>query len=196
MDPIKAPDFALTSSWTVVTGSNGVKEITSGPTTDSRTITFTYELPYGAKVTSAKVHADWGSPLSGFAVHTINGVTPGDDGMVDVTIDPAQTSVNVVFAFKAMGDTTSTGNRSATATMTDVYLLLETTGGTGCIYHAEDGVLVPYNFYHAEGGVLVPYNLFGIPGAYDPDTQSLLTANGAQFLTSLSEQFKVTGGMS
>lgn len=161
MAEFKVEDFNLTSSWTVVTGSNGVKEITSGPSTASRTVTFAYELPAGAKVKSAKVHADWGDPLSGFATRTINGVTPDENGFVDVEIDPEATSIDVVFRFKANGNTTATGNRSATANMTNVYLLIETSGGSGYIYRAVGGALVPYKFYHVEDGVLVPYQITG-----------------------------------
>lgn len=157
----RVADFNMTSEWTVVTGSNGVKEITSGPTTASVPVTFTYELPSGANVTSAKVHANWGSPLSGFAIRTINGVTPDSDGMVNVEINPAATSITVTFRFKANGNTTATGNRSAVASLTDVYLLIETSGGSGYIYRVENGVLVPYKFYRAEGGKLVPYQITG-----------------------------------
>lgn len=194
MAVFKVEDFNLTSSWTVVTGSNGVKEITSGPSTASRTVTFAYELPAGAKVKSAKVHADWGNPLSGFATRTINGVTPDGDGFVDVEIDPEATSIDVMFKFKANGNTTSTGNREAVACMTDVYLLIETSGGSGYIYHAENGELVPYKFYRAEGGVLVPYLLSCTLEPTPTTVSQFYTAGGDTFFTADGNNFKVLGG--
>lgn len=147
--------FSLSSSWRVVTGSQGVKEIVDGPSTASKTVTFEYKLPAGTKVKSAQVHSTWGSPLSGYSLRTVNGSTPDASGMVSVDIDTKATSVDVVFRFRANGDTSTTGNRSATASVSEIYLLIETVGG--CIYRAENGVLVPYQLYRAENGVLVPY---------------------------------------
>lgn len=122
---VEAESFNLLSSWTVTTGSNGTLYISSGPTTDSRPVTFTYELPDDITVTSAKVHSEWGSPLSGFDTHTVNGTTPNDEGFVDVVIDPEATSIDVTFVFKAMGNTTSQGNRQAATEIIDIYLLIE-----------------------------------------------------------------------
>lgn len=161
MDPIYAADFSLVSRWRVVTGSNGIKEITEGPSTATQTVTFAYDLPSGAKVQRARVHSTWGDPLSGYASRTVNGVTPDADGMVDVTIDPTKGSISVVFSFRANGNTTSTGDRSAAALVSDIYLLIETSGGSGYIYRAESGKLVPYKFYRAENGKLVPYQMTG-----------------------------------
>lgn len=158
---VMADNFTLMSTWYCYEDSYGTIEIQSGPTTDSRSVTFLYDLPMGVEVKSAKVHADWGNPLSGFATRTINGVTPDGDGFVDVEIDPEATSVAVEFRFKANGNTTATGNRSAVANMTNVYLLIETSGGSGYIYRAVGGALVPYKFYHVEDGVLVPYQITG-----------------------------------
>ena len=149
--------ITLTSTWRVVTGSNGVKEITEGPSVDSKTITFKYALPAGTRVKSAKVHSTWGSPLSGFFFRRVNGVAPDSDGMVDVEIDPAETSVSVTFSFKALGNTTATGYHSGATTIFEIYLLIETAGGY--IYRAEGGKLVPYQLCRAEGGKLVPYQL-------------------------------------
>ena len=183
---VSAEDFNLTSEWTVVTGSNGVKEITSGPSTASRPVTFAYELPAGAKVKSAKVHADWGNPLSGFATRTINGVTPDGDGFVEVEIDPAATSITVTFRFKANGNTTATGNRSAVASMTEVYLLIETKGGSGYLYRLENGELVPYKFHRVENGTLISYLLMC---TLDP---SAITVS--QFCTSAGESLYTADG--
>lgn len=154
---IDIPNFSLTSTWRVVTGSNGVKEIVEGPTTETKTVGVEYHIPSGVKVVSAKVHSTWGSPVGGYAIRTVNGITPGDSNnwMVDVEIDPEATSVNVVFKFKSYGNTTTTGNRSGVAAVSDIYLLIETAGGFIC--RVENGVLVPYQFHRAEGGQLVPY---------------------------------------
>lgn len=191
---ISADDFHLTSEWRVVTGSNGVKEIVEGPSIAVKNIVFAYELPRGAKVRNARVHSTWGSPLSGYAIRTVNGVFPDNDGMVDVTIDPEQTSVTVAFRFKANGNTDSTGDRSAVASVTDVYLLIETSGGSGYIYRAEKGELVPYKFHRVENGVLVPYNMLCATQDYERVIQTLLMADGKQLYTSDSKQFKVLGG--
>jgi len=190
---VDADSFNLSSEWRVVTGSNGVPTITEGPSTATKVVTFVYNIPAGAMVKSAKVHSTWGSPLSGYAIRTVNGVTPSDSNgwMVDVEIDPAKTAVEVDFAFKANGNTTTTGYHSASASVSDIYLLIETIGG--CIYHAEEGVLVPYSFYRAKNGVLVLYTLFGATGTLV--TQNLLTSSGEQLQTSAGESFKVLGGM-
>jgi len=186
--------FDLYSEWRVVTGSNGVATITEGPSTATMTVTFTYNITDGSKVKSAKVHSTWGSPLSGYAVRTVNGVTPNDSNgwMVDVDVDPEKTSIEVVFAFKANGDTSTTGVRGASASVDNVYLLIETAGG--CIYHVEEGKLVPYNIYHAENNGLVLYTLYGAPGDYEPETYSLLTSSREQVYTSVGHLFKVLGG--
>ena len=152
-------DFSLTSNWRVVTGSNGVKEITEGPSYTSKTVTFEYKLPAGAKVLRAYVHSVWGIPLSGFYTKKVNSTwVPEDTGNVDVELDPEATSLDVVFYFRAIGDTTATGYRSGTTAISDIYLLIEYEH-SGIIYHAESGVLVPYKLYHAENGELVPYLL-------------------------------------
>ena len=186
-----ADSFTLVSRWRVVTGSNGVKEITEGPSTVTTTVTFSYKIPVGAKVKSAKVHSTWGDPLSGYAIRRVSGVTPDANGMVSIELNPEATSVDVVFTFKANGNTTATGDRSAAASVTDVYLLIEVS--LSCIYHAENGVLVPYNFYHAENDALVQYQFFGIPG--EPSTaMQLITAGGARLYTANGDCYKVQGG--
>lgn len=201
--------FNLNSTWTCWSDffSDGYGTGQTPATEATQTVTFTYKLPALSKIVSAKVHSTWKGTLCGFSVATVDGKERDADGFVDIDgVDPSATSLSVDFLFVAerdemcaemgLGDRVE-NNHTSSAIISEVYLLIEyEENDGGYIYHAEDGVLVPYNFYRAEGGVLVPYNLFGIPGAYDPDTQSLLTANGEQFLTSLSEQFKVTGGMS
>ena len=131
---VYADDFSLQSTWYVSTGSNGNLTITSGPTTATKTVTFSYDLPDDAIVTSARVYSTWGSPLSGFAIRTVDGVNPTSttDGYVDVSLDASASSINVQFKFKANGNTTSQGNRVGTTNVSNVYLLIDyTTGGSG-----------------------------------------------------------------
>lgn len=194
MAEIRAADFVLVSEWRVGTVGNGVKEVIDGPHPAYQTVTFAYDLPTGAKVISAKVHADWGNPLNGLGTHTINGVTPGEDGMVDVEIDPEQGSISVLFTFIANTDTTSTGDRSARADVTEVYLLIETSGGIGYLYHAENGALVPYKFHRVESGVLVPYLLMCTLEPVVTTVSPFYTAGGETFCTADGKYYKVLGG--
>lgn len=126
-------DFSLQSTWYVSTGSNGNLTITSGPTTATKTVTFEYNLPADASVTRARVYSTWGSPLSGFAIRTVDGVNPTSttDGYVDVSLDASASSISVQFKFKANGNTTNQGNRTGTTNVSNVYLLIDyTTGGS------------------------------------------------------------------
>ena len=189
---VDAADFSLVSYWKVVTGSNGVKEITEGPSTATNTVTFAYDIPGLVKVQRARVHSTWGDPLSGYALRTVNGVTPDADGMVDVEIDTSQNSIDVVFSFRANGNTTSTGDRSGAASVSDVYLLIETKGGSGYLYRFENGELVPYKFHRVENGALVPYLLMC---TLEPTTVSqLYTSAGETVYTADGNNFKVLGG--
>ena len=205
---VDVDSFNLNSTWTCWSEiTQDDFEYGQTPATEAtQTVTFAYKLPAMSKIVSAKVHSTWKGTLCGFSVATVNGKTRDADGFVDIDgVDPSATSLNVDFLFVAERDEMCAemalerveNNHTSSAVVSDVYLLIEyEENDGGYIYHAEEGVLVPYNFYRAEGGVLVLYNVFGIPGDYEPETQSLLTANGEQLLTSLSEQFKVTGGMS
>ena len=144
----------------------------------SKTITFTYELPENSVITGARVHSAWDGSLFGIKTKTINGVEPDEEGYV--TVDHAnatETSLEVEFYFEAEKDTPSThpeyetlvegcesnktytlGSHTSSVRVSEVYLLIEYEGGSGYIYHAEDGALVPYQLFHAEDGVLVPYH--------------------------------------
>lgn len=157
---VAADSFYLNSTWKVEVVIS-TPTITSSPTTAYKTVTFNYKVPKGATIKSAKVHSTWSYPTSGFSTQTVNGKTPTSSNgyMVDVEIDPESTSVSVTFAFKAKGSTDTVGTITATTAVSDVYLLIEYSGGVSCIYHAENGKLVPYQLYRAEGGVLVPYQL-------------------------------------
>lgn len=195
---IEAEDFTLKSTWRVAEGSSGAKEIVEGPTTATKTVTFEYAIPSGVKVASAKVHSTWGAqkqPVGGYAIRTVNGIRPDDDNgwMVDVELDPAQTSVAVVFKYKSYGNTTSVGSHFGSAAVSEVYLLIETVGGV--IYRVENGELVPYQFHRAENGVLIPYSFLGSLGdpAAQVEEQQLFTADGEQLYTSAGEHFIVLG---
>ena len=155
---VQHDSFYMYSKWRVVTGSGGVKEITSGPSVDTKVITFEYDLPEGTTIKSAKVHSSWTYPTSGFFFRRVNGAAPDSESMVDVEIDPEASSVEVGFSFKARGDTNATGYRTGSTLVHDVYLLIETGSGGSYIYRAEGGKLVPYQLCRAEGGKLVPYS--------------------------------------
>lgn len=159
---IEHANISLTSTWYVTEDMYENMEISSGPTTASKSVTFEYALPAGTTVKSAKVHSRWSSPSSGFYFRNVNGVAPDSDGMVAVEIDPAETSVKVTFSFRARGSTSSTGSHSGTTTVSEIYLLIETEGGY--IYLGEGGKLVPYQLCRGEDGKLVPYQLHHAEG--------------------------------
>lgn len=215
---IPADGFTLNSTWScrVVYTYNSTGSFLSSTctqsnlTTATNTVRFSVSLPMGAKVKSAKVHAAHTTGLLG-GKFLINEAEPDEDGFVTLNdTDFSAGYVDVAFSWKAYTDGSSahgseyptyngtssqtvTRSHESPSTVSDVYLLLETTGGTGYIYHAEDGVLVPYSFYRAENGALVLYTLYGIPG--EPVTQNLLTSSGEQLQTSAGESFIVLGGM-
>lgn len=184
--------------------------IYSHPDIDSKTVVFEFSIPPRAKIKSAKVHSTWGSCLFGYAMKKVAGLSPDADGFVEVA-PPAETdtSLSVVFQFQSLphsdpkshSDNLVPGEyhdpiylHTSSASVDNVYLLIEYEDTGGYIYHAENGVLVPYNFYRAEGGVLVPYYMFGAPYDHEVVTQNLLTADGENLRTSDDKQFKVLGG--
>lgn len=140
-------DLSLKSTWTCtyyieVDWNNGIADETycstqSRPTTASYTQSFPLSLPTNAKINSTRVHAVFGSGLTGCAVKTVGGKVPGSDGFV--TIDnPAvtDTSVNVEFKFQAYKDSSSAHDSSATTAkqthnhtsisiVSEVYLLID-----------------------------------------------------------------------
>ena len=181
---ITADDFRLTSTWSCrvvykydtsgnFTGSTCTQ---SSLVTASNTVRFAVDLPSGAKVSSAKVHASHTTGLYG-GTFKIAGSSPDSDGFVELSSpDFSAGYIDVAFSWTANTDGSTAHSGEAPAyngstprivvkdhespsNVTEVYLLIETSGGTGYIYHAEDGVLVPYQLYHAEDGALVPYQL-------------------------------------
>lgn len=157
---INHESFALTSSWVVYEDSYEYLSITSGPSLAEKTVIFEYKIPVGAEVLGAHLHSEWGDPLSGFAIKTVNGIWVPSDGNVDVEIDPAATTFNATFRFKANGSASyPIGNRSGITNITNIYLVIQYKIN-GLIYLAESNALVPYQIYHAENSQLVPYQLF------------------------------------
>lgn len=136
MTPLKIniADFGLSSAWRVTTGSQGEIVFLYGPTEGSQTITFNYDLPADITVISSKVHAVWGSkygPTTGYATGypKVNDVksSSSNNWMVDVSIDPEATSVDVTFKLKVNGILESPGEseKSNYVDVSDVYLLIE-----------------------------------------------------------------------
>lgn len=148
----------------------------------TKTVTFNFSLPSGAKVKSAKVFATLGTPDYGAYFSTINDVSVGTSATVSVDVPLADnaTSVDVKFSFKcnnpshahgANGTVVGThmdGNveikdykysHTSTLEYTNVYLQIEYEGKNP-IYRSVDGVLIPYKIYCAENGTLVPYQLY------------------------------------
>lgn len=149
-------------------------------------------------------------------------VSEGGVCKVDVTdkvkevIEAGATSVSIPFVFKSYtvehnhlpGDMTlvnsywGSGNtvyfesykktHSGLLTYTDVYLLIETNSGYGCLHRAIDGELVPYKFHRVENGVLVPYLLVC---TLEPiTTLGFLTVDGDALCTVDGNIYKVLGG--
>lgn len=222
LPPIYAEGFSLNATWNCYyrcyeSGGYSVWQEPSGLPQASNVVTFSYELPKRAKVKNVKVHSKWEGSLFGIRGKAVNGVDVGDDGFVTIdNFDDSKTSISVEFLLTAEKDdprsyhkddienyeissavdkTITLGSHTSSVKVTEVYLLIEYEDDQGgYIYHAENGVLVPYNFYHAEGGVLVPYYMFGAPYDHEVVTQNLLTADGENLRTSDDKQFKVTGG--
>lgn len=124
--------FSLSSEWKCAYHPHGGGNyyIASGPTTASRNVSFTYTLPMGAIIKSAKIRSTWGSPNTGFAVKTINGVTPNasNNYMVDVDVATGTHTLTVVFKFRANGKVyNDTSKHSGTTAVSDVDLVIDYT---------------------------------------------------------------------
>ena len=176
-------DFSLTSKWScrTVYSYNSTGSFNSATNTPSsvqyaeKTVRFAVSIPSGAKVKGAKVYASYTAGLFGGKME-INGTRLEDGSFVTLeNPDLSAGYVDVVFRWTAWTDGSSahsssyptyngtssqavTHNHESPTTVYDIYLLIEYEH-SGIIYHAENGVLVPYKLYHAEGGALVPYLL-------------------------------------
>ena len=160
---------------------------TEPPSTATITKDFAFELPEGASIKSAKIYATIGPTTYGAEKLTINGVGVSANSTVAiaVTVGSGATSVSVPFTFLSKtvqhdhfsdgsGYYTNDGgwyddtllsvvkyDHAGTVRFSNVYLLIEYDGGSGSgyVYRAESGELVPYRLCRAESGELVPYQL-------------------------------------
>lgn len=206
LPPVNAAGFTLKSYWTCWWDRTNFNFGQTNATAATKTVTFSFDLPARAKVTSAKVHSVWKGTLCGFDKKTVAGKEPDANGFVELdNVDPSARSIDVEFYFVALRHDNCVeedvfkerveANHESPALISEVYLLIEYEEDKGgYIYHAENGEFVPYVFYRAEGGVLVPYYLFGAPRDYELVTQNMLTASGDQFYTSDGKTFQVVGG--
>ena len=152
----------LTSRWFVYEDDYENLEITSQPSWAAATATFEYNIPVGAEIVGAYVHSEWSYPTdgNGFDAKTVNGTWVPNDGNVNVTIDPASTSLDVIFRFRVNGSASyPTGNRDGSTTISNIYLVIQYKWN-GLVYFVVSGELTPYQIYHAEGDNLVQYQLF------------------------------------
>lgn len=143
--------FNLKSTWIC----NASGQITSGPTTATKTVSFSVSLPSGSTITSAYVHSEWGSPKGGFAIRSCNGTrVPSDTGNVSVPVGTTNGTVSYEFKFKSNGVSgTASGQASGIAKVSNVYLHIEytlsytacgaptgiTINGSSSAYVAENG---------------------------------------------------------
>lgn len=161
--PVRVDDFNLSSTWTcdyIWTDDDGYANWQSTPSTVKKTVTFNFNIPTGATVTSAKVHSSWSGTLYGADIRRVAGQTIDSDGFVTVDIPSnGATSMDVEFTFKALPDSKNSHwnqggsntegefmvEHSSSAVIKDVYLLLEyTIDGTG-----GTSILTPYTLYRA-----------------------------------------------
>lgn len=140
---VDIPDFTLVSSWTCKYGlvmGEGYHNDQTSASTATKTVTFDYSIPDGAIVQSAKIHSSWSGTLYGISSRKVAGETLDDEGFVIVdNLDASSMSLDVVFSFVALRDaershyqTTGltvgevyTHSHQSTATVSDVYLLIE-----------------------------------------------------------------------
>lgn len=126
--------FNLKSTWIC----NGSGNITSGPTTATKTVNFVVNLPTGSTISSAYIHSEWGNPKGGYAIRACNGtLVPSDTGNVSVSVGTIQGVVSFEFKFKSNGISGQAGGQaSGIASVSNVYLMLEYTAPEG----AEDAI--------------------------------------------------------
>lgn len=100
--------FRLSSKWVCTLVQMGFTTwtwmITKAPTSSSKTLEFTVSLPADAVISRAWFSAEMGSPLSGAAYQTLNGVSIPSSGELDLEgINAETTSFTANFSFKANG---------------------------------------------------------------------------------------------
>lgn len=180
---LSSTSFSLSSSWryTYSSTSNGIHTYTKsyGPSTAAYTITANLDsLPSNAKITSAKLTwtASATSGTGGIDTGTGRGkVVPNGQSdasiltsaltadFTDYIIPGSENSFQFTYA-PYVSSSYTTGvqatqiNGSSALTIRNIALTIEYQSGS-IIYHAENGVLVPYQLFHAENGKLVPYQI-------------------------------------
>lgn len=101
------PTVGLTSTWRCnFYVANGRLEwyIVDTPTSDSRTVTFSVDIPAGAVVRRAWLSMGINTPISGSAYQRVNGLSIPSDGVVELDgITADTTSYEAVFDFRANG---------------------------------------------------------------------------------------------
>lgn len=182
---ITASNFSLKSSWNCKVvyhyNSNGsfnsVYSVNqSTPNKATKTVSFATGLSSSTKILSVKVHAVYTIRGWQSGNFKINDVAPDSNGFVTLNNSSISNgSVSVIFSWQANKDTSTNHNKSYPSSngqssqsvtyphdseidVTDAYILVEYQSGS-IIYHAENGVLVPYQLFHAEDGKLVPYQI-------------------------------------
>ena len=177
-------NFSLTSNWnckvTYTYKLNGTFSSASNsqgiPITATVTKTFNTGLPTTAKILSATLYWNYVAGINGGTFRVNDVIQSSGDGSVSLDVSSfSNGSIDVSFSYKANTDSSSSHNssypawegsttqtvtytHSSSASISNVYLLVEYQNGS-VIYHAENGVLVPYQLFHAENGELVPYQI-------------------------------------
>ena len=147
--------FNLKSTW--ICNASGV--ITSGPTTATKTVSFSVSLPSGSTITSAYVHSEWGRPKGGFAIRSCNGTrVPSDTGNVSVPVGTTNGTVSYEFKFKSNGVSGQAGGQASGITnVSNVYLHIEyTLPYTAC--GAPTSVTISANNVAPETGVTLSWS--------------------------------------
>lgn len=140
-----ADNISLTSTWRCTYALNqdlGYVCSQGTPTTAKQTVRFRFTLPAGATINRTRVHSVWAGALYGYRVATVGGKQPNDNGMVFLDNPKATaTYIDVEFAFSSYNDNSSshyrelqygqtyTANHTTTATVSEIYLRIDYTGG-------------------------------------------------------------------
>lgn len=210
-------NFSLQSKWrykeqyvgTDVTEDAGGKQVKKvrvsgwklvyGPTSSSKTITFKYSLPSGAKVKTVRIWAKISSGNS-ISVCTVNGASfskkNGSLKGADVKIASTNGTLSAVFKYKASGGLYKDENtHTGTLRFENVYLLIEYEDGAsktpaktpakkskglkpppqcGCIYDQEDGSIYLFD------GILKFQHSVSLDIQEEPDNKKKEFVNNAK----------------